>query len=258
MKRALAVAAVLALSAPLVGLVGCTAPPAPLKCLASSSPTNPADNTNDTITVRSVAGAKVIAVAAYKTTSTARSTVTNALGVGKVVFPIGLATAGYPVKVSVSLAKGSQKGSCVTSFTPGPEPVVTSIKPTNLSTYNDVVQLYASLICRSGYALRINSIAVQQAGSSGALENPRFGIGGTPNPADCSRDTFLIDGGQIGSVETEWLKSGSATVSFDATAFPIKETPASPRAVHFVGSSSINVCTYPESQLGHCVTTIAT
>jgi hypothetical protein len=263
MKRALAFCAVLVVGGPLAGLVGCTAPAAALlPCIASASPTNPSDNTNDTITVRSVSGAKVLAVAAYKTTNTARSAVTNALGVGRAVFPIGRATYGYQVKVSVLVAKGSQKGSCATSFTP--RPVAASIKPTNLSTYNSVVQLYATLKCRPDYALQINNIVIKQTNALGALKNPMFSSADppnspdTPNPADCSKDTNFYDFGQIGSTETEWLKSGPATVSFDATVFPKNGSPTGPGAVHFIGRSSFNVCTYPEYQLGHCFNTIRT
>jgi hypothetical protein len=68
--------------------------------------------------VRTTAGAGIVAVARYKTTTTSVAGIGNSKGIGALAFRIGNATVGFTVKVAVTVTKGAQKATCATSFTP--------------------------------------------------------------------------------------------------------------------------------------------
>ena len=117
-----------------LGLVACNpAAAAPLKCTALAGP---AQNTTETIGIKTVADAKVVTAAHYLTGPEKQTTTTNGLGVGSVTYSIGSAGTKTPVKVTVAVSKGARKGSCSTSFTPAapvgapqPTPLAATITP---------------------------------------------------------------------------------------------------------------------------------
>ena len=105
---------------------GCAAKPQTLACQAVTSTANPSQNSHVTITVRSAAGAVVLTGAGFKSGTSAKTTATNSGGHGSVAYAIGNATIGVPVKVAVLVVKGSQKGSCTTTFIPRAAPSTTT------------------------------------------------------------------------------------------------------------------------------------
>ena len=98
--------------------VGCTPPPPALKCVALPSTALPLQHANEVLTVRTAPGANVLTVARYRTVSVSKVGTANSLGIAKVTYNIGSATIGYPIHVAALVAKGTQRGSCSTSFTP--------------------------------------------------------------------------------------------------------------------------------------------
>ena len=91
---------------------------AALPCHASMSNSHPADYTTVTVRVRTASFARVTTVAHYRTTNTPHHRRANSHGRANVPYYISGATPGFRVKVSVTVRKGTRKGSCHTSFTP--------------------------------------------------------------------------------------------------------------------------------------------
>jgi hypothetical protein len=89
-----------------------------LPCSASMGNSHPADYTTTKVQVHTAAFAKVTTVAHYKTTNTKHQGTAGRKGNLSISYYISGATPGYKVKVSVTVVKGSQHGSCSTSFTP--------------------------------------------------------------------------------------------------------------------------------------------
>ena len=117
-----------------LGLSACTVVPPRLACSAAPTSTRPAQNTVDTIIVKTVAGATVTTRAAYKTATYPLTTAANALGIARVAYRVATAEPGFRIKVTVAVAKGKQTGSCATAFTPAgpvslPAPDPVPVKP---------------------------------------------------------------------------------------------------------------------------------
>jgi hypothetical protein len=93
-------------------------PATALACHATMSNYHPADYTTVTVRVRTAAQARVTTVAHYRTTSTTHHGRANSAGRAGIRYYISGATPGYKVKVSVTVRRGTRKGSCSTSFTP--------------------------------------------------------------------------------------------------------------------------------------------
>jgi hypothetical protein len=91
---------------------------AALPCHASMSNSHPADYTTVRVRVRTASFARVTTVAHYRTTNTPHHRRANSHGRANVPYYISGATPGFRVKVSVTVRKGTRKGSCSTSFTP--------------------------------------------------------------------------------------------------------------------------------------------
>ena len=105
------------------GLTGaCTVPVVPLACRAGVSAAHPLQRTDETITVRTVPGARVTTAVHYRVATVVKVATSNALGVASTVYNIGPAAIGYPVKVTVAVTKSSRRGACSTGFTPAPTP----------------------------------------------------------------------------------------------------------------------------------------
>jgi hypothetical protein len=102
----------------LTGGVAMASPATPLACSASMSNAHPADYTTTNVRVHTGNFAAVTTVAHYKTTNTTHRAAAGRKGNVSIAYHISDATAGYKVKVSVSVKKGTRTGSCSTSFTP--------------------------------------------------------------------------------------------------------------------------------------------
>jgi hypothetical protein len=102
------------------GLVaGCGPAPRALTCTAKVSSARPLQNTTEVVTVGTeTGGVGVITTAALTTGRQTKLGVTNAHGAASMSFQVGTSAAGTAVKVTTTVAKGAQHGSCVTSFTP--------------------------------------------------------------------------------------------------------------------------------------------
>src|SRR5579859_4536053 len=94
------------------------APARALPCHASMSNYNPEDYTTVVVRVRTASFAHVTTVAHYRTTNTTHHRQANSRGTAHVPYYISGATPGYRVRVSVTVRKGTRKGSCQTAFTP--------------------------------------------------------------------------------------------------------------------------------------------
>ena len=125
MRKLIRMTAIAAFPA-LIGTVAFVAPAAPataaparsLPCHASMSNYHPADYTTVVVRVRTASFARVTTVAHYRTTNTTHHRRANAHGRARIPYYISGATPGYRVKVTVTVRKGTRKGSCQTSFTP--------------------------------------------------------------------------------------------------------------------------------------------
>jgi hypothetical protein len=100
------------------GLSACSPAPAPLACAAQPSSTAPGPNTTEIISIRTMPGAKVLTVATYLSAKPIRIATANDAGIARVLYPVGTAAPGYPVKVTVAVAKNGANGNCSTAFTP--------------------------------------------------------------------------------------------------------------------------------------------
>jgi hypothetical protein len=89
-----------------------------LSCSAAVSTSSPADYSTLDVTVRTAAGAAVMSVAHYKTTSHQETAVADASGVATIGYYISGATPGFTVVVAVTATEGSRSANCSTSFTP--------------------------------------------------------------------------------------------------------------------------------------------
>jgi Glycosyl hydrolase family 12 len=91
-----------------------------LACHAVMSHSHPADHSTTDVVVRTADRAEVTTVAHFKTGN--RSRKLRATVHGRAVIPYGVrdALAGYRVRVSVTVRRGSRSGTCSTWFTPRP------------------------------------------------------------------------------------------------------------------------------------------
>lgn len=89
-----------------------------LPCAASVSNAHPRDYTTVDVNVKTASKAHVRTVAHYKTKNTAHTATANTSGKVKIAYRISDATKRFKVVVSVTVSKGSESGSCSTSFTP--------------------------------------------------------------------------------------------------------------------------------------------
>ena len=90
----------------------------PLPCHASMSNAHPADYTTTTVNVKTVADARVITVAHYRTVNTKHRGRANRQGKAHIPYYISGATPGYRVVVDVTVKWPHRTGTCKTSFTP--------------------------------------------------------------------------------------------------------------------------------------------
>jgi hypothetical protein len=109
-----------------IGLTACTAPTTPLSCTAVAATPSPAQNSVETITIKTAAGAVAATKAVFKTPSgtgdtaitTAGFSPVNGRGVGKVTYQVGSTAANSPVTVNILVAKAGKAAKCQTTFTP--------------------------------------------------------------------------------------------------------------------------------------------
>lgn len=92
--------------------------PAALTCKAKVSNAHPKQYTSTTVEVHTAAYGAVTTVAHYKSTNTTHKARANKYGNADIVYKISGATVGRSVPVTVTVSKGSARGSCRTSFTP--------------------------------------------------------------------------------------------------------------------------------------------
>lgn len=91
---------------------------AALTCRASMSDSTPKQYTNVYARVRTAPGAKVRTVAHYKTTNNTKRATANSAGRASIKYYISGASAGYRVKVSITVTKNGHTRTCATSFVP--------------------------------------------------------------------------------------------------------------------------------------------
>lgn len=91
---------------------------ATLTCRASMSDSTPNQYSNVYVNVRTAPRANVRTVAHYRTTNTAHSKRASSAGRASIRYYISSATAGYRVRVDVTVTKNGHSRSCSTSFTP--------------------------------------------------------------------------------------------------------------------------------------------
>ena len=90
----------------------------PLPCSASMSNARPSDYATTDVLVATTPLAAVTTSAAYKTKNTVHTAGATKLGKATIAYKISGATAGFKVKVTVSVKLGTRAGTCSTSFTP--------------------------------------------------------------------------------------------------------------------------------------------
>ena len=98
------------------------APPTPLTgCTVSVSNSSPAqEQTSETVTVRTTAGAQVRLQANYSRTRSIHSAVAGSGGIASFSLPITHAQPGIPVQVSATATLGTTHIACKAGFTPAP------------------------------------------------------------------------------------------------------------------------------------------
>lgn len=89
-----------------------------LTCRASVSDSTPKQYTDVYVRVRTAPHARVRTVAHYKTTNTVHAKKANAAGRATIDYYISSATAGYKVRVNVTVRKNGHVRTCSTAFTP--------------------------------------------------------------------------------------------------------------------------------------------
>jgi hypothetical protein len=89
-------------------------------CHAVMSHTHPADHSTTDVVVRTADHAEVTTVAHFKTGNRSRKLRATAHGRAVIPYRVCDALAGYRVRVSVSVRRGSRSGTCSTWFTPRP------------------------------------------------------------------------------------------------------------------------------------------
>lgn len=89
-----------------------------LTCRASMSDSTPKQYSNVDVRVRTSANAKVRTVARYKTTNTVKRGTANSSGRANIRYYISGASAGYRVRVDVTVTKSGRSRTCSTSFVP--------------------------------------------------------------------------------------------------------------------------------------------
>jgi hypothetical protein len=87
-------------------------------CTATMSVAHPPDESTTDVEVATVPNAQVKTVAHYKSTSTSHNGTANGRGRATVPYRISRATAGYQVRVDVTVDAGGGTATCSTSFTP--------------------------------------------------------------------------------------------------------------------------------------------
>jgi hypothetical protein len=116
-----------------LGLVSCTPTATALKCTAAVSQARPVQNTVESVTVKTVAGAQVVTSARYKTNTANVTTLSNAHGVANTFYNVGTALTSFKVNVLVTVLKGAQHATCATSFIPAAPKGVPSTPPPPVS-----------------------------------------------------------------------------------------------------------------------------
>lgn len=91
---------------------------AALTCRASMSDSTPKQYSNVYVRVRTNAYAKVRTVAHYKTTNNVKRGTANSAGRASIKYYISGASAGYRVRVNVTVTKNGRSRTCYTSFVP--------------------------------------------------------------------------------------------------------------------------------------------
>jgi len=89
-----------------------------LACHAVMSQPHPADHSTTDVLVRTAGYARVTTVAHFRTGNRRRTLRATADGRASVPYAVGAAQAGFRVRVSVAVRRGSRSGSCSTWFTP--------------------------------------------------------------------------------------------------------------------------------------------
>lgn len=116
-RRVAAAGAALALSAtPL--LLPTSAEAAALPCRASMSDATPKQYSDVHVRVKTASYARVRTVAHYKTTDTVKRGTAGSTGLARIKYYISGASAGYRVRVDVTVTKNGRTGRCSTSFVP--------------------------------------------------------------------------------------------------------------------------------------------
>lgn len=211
----------------------CTPTPPAVKCTAIVSAARPVQGTNETITVKSVSGAKILTEALFRTISVSKTATTNALGFGQTNYNVGGAAPGFPVKVAVQVAKGGQKGTCSSSFTPAskvglpPPPAPLPGAPTVTRTAEIVGKVGVAWAEADGHGLPITGWKVSRDG----VDSDGTGAWSTVLPASANQFLFqsLIPGNSYTVSVAAVTKAGvgpatSRTVT-DSTVDPVFDTP---------------------------------
>lgn len=125
LKLALAVStAGAALVVPFASGSATAATAARLPCSASMSVPRPAHGQNTAVRIKTTAGARVAAMAHYKSSTVKKIGYANSAGRATVTFKVGDVVYGRTVPVVVHIYKGANSGKCSTSFTPTAPPRV--------------------------------------------------------------------------------------------------------------------------------------
>ena len=113
-----ATAAVLASAGLLsTALTACASDRAPLACSVQVSSAAPVQGSNELVTVKTAAGAKVVMAAQFRTSEPVRVTTADTAGIARITYAIGNAAAGYPVRVTAGASRNGANGSCTNTFT---------------------------------------------------------------------------------------------------------------------------------------------
>jgi hypothetical protein len=183
-----------------IGLGSCTPAATPLKCTASVSAARPVQNTRETVTVKTVAGAEVITSARYKTNTATVTTLSNAHGAASTAYNVGAALTSFKVNVTATVVKGIQHATCATSFIPAAPALKVLTGTLSSSTWNGT---------NAPRTIRYVSP------SSGACDDPHQGDGA--NPCGEWQPIVTVSGfTQYGGAPSGVGMSGSVDISWSA------------------------------------------
>ncbi len=198
------------------GLSACSANTVALACTAIAGNPTPAQNATETITIKTLAGAKVATKAAFKAVTKIRPDVTaDSTGIAKVNYAVAMAVPGYPVKVTVNVKKAGRTGTCTTTFVP--KRAVTLPKPPLKAAISVSWNLPAQM--PFGYSGACSTNPHPRTGGNcgtvfvSALISGFSTYGGVPtcpsgNPSDCVNSNLAA---LTGSVALSWALTCPAT-----------------------------------------------